>query len=361
MKKGVIVLLGGNSSSLLLLRAFARKGWQVVMVTDAHEFGSRSRYGEKYIVTPENPFMKVMADITAKHGRGLKAFATDEHYLNQALIHHPEILDMFDFVMADPGTMRTFLRKTEVYVLCAELGIPVPRIFEAEKVLAEPVSGVFPLAAKRNFFNHYVKETGIPKLVKIENIRDLKAYLEIYGQKPDAIVLQKWLDESFAPVSMGGFYLHGKEQCSIVVEQKRQYPKGVSCFVEEALPCLWEERVRNHTLKLVREARYTGFLEVEYRTNGEEVWLLDVNPRPWKWSKILSAKFNGFPEDILEGEQLKSNRKRVKWADPLKDLTGLKSSRTFRKVFRLRDYSFNMSIYMFDINDFGPFSYLFHR
>lgn len=76
-------------------------------------------------------------------------------------------------------------------------------------------------------------------------------------------------------------------------------------------------------------------MEVEYRTNGEEVYLLGINSRLWKWAMIIAKKYPNFTDCIY--------------------------SPACRKSFAFKDYFPPIAFDILDIRDLGPLSFLFNR
>src|SRR6056297_1968272 len=356
-----IVLFG---PTLFLLRNLARNGFDVVVVTSVNEYASKSKYGEKYIVSKRNSIDRITEIINAKYGEGLPAIACNEKYLNLILYDNPGITEKFKFIMADESVMKLFLRKKDYYCFCKREGIKYPEIFNAGIDSGENINGKYPIFAKRNHCDEIVEKMGIPKGMIIESDESLKEYLDKYDKDNEGkgnYVLQKFLGSEYKPVSMGGFYRKGEEVFSIVVEQRRQYPLGISSFVVEAEDTEWAKKVRENTLKIVELTDYTGFLEVEYRTDGNEVFLLDINPRLWKWGKIVSKKIPDFAECIFSNREPIRNPEIVKWVDLRKDAFSLIYSKSSRKSFSIRDYFPPISFDIIDLKDLGPLVFLFNR
>ena len=361
MNRKRIVLFG---PTLFLIRNLARNGFDVIAATRMDEYASKSRYGEKFIVSSRDSIVRIAEEIIAKYGQGLPAIVCNEKYLNMILFENPGLLGKFKFVMADESVMKLFLRKKDYYCFCKREGIEYPEIFSTGIDAVESVNGEYPIFAKRDHNDEVVEKLGIPKGQRIGNDESLKEYLDKYDRGNEGkgcYVLQKFLGPEYKPVSMGGFYENGKERFSIVVEQRRQYPLGISSFVIEAEDSEWKRKVRENTLKIVESTGYTGFLEVEYRTDGEEVLLLDINPRLWKWGKIVSKKFPDFAECILSNREPKRNPEIVKWVDLRKDAFSLIYSKKARESFSIKDYFPPISFDIIDLKDLGPLVFLFNR
>ena len=361
MKKNCVVLFGSN---LFLLRKFSESDFEVITLTGKEEFVSKSRYGKKYFLYDDNDFSVIANEIVMEKGEGLPAIVCNEKYLNMILFENPGIMGKFKFIMADASVMKLFLRKKDYYCFCKREGIKYPEIFSTGTDAVESVNGEYPIFAKRDHYDEVVEKLGIPKGQRIDNDESLKEYIDKFDRRNEGkgcYVLQKFLGPEYKPVSMGGFYEKGKERFSIVVEQRRQYPLGISSFVIEAEDSEWKRKVRENTLKIVESTGYTGFLEVEYRTDGQEVLLLDINPRLWKWGKIISKKFPDSAECILSNREPKRNPEIVKWVDLRKDAFSLYNFKNSRKSFRIGDYLPPLSLDIIDFKDWGPLVFLFNR
>ncbi len=328
------------------------------MVTDRHEFASRSKYGELHLVSVERAVEEVVRTILLKHGQNLLAVATDEHYLNLVLRYQPGLHEQFNWLMPERKTALRLLRKKTAYELCRACRIPVPAVYKLEEMLTSDRPEAYPLVAKRDAYLERTQKAGLPKYTVLQTRMEIEAFASKYALVKEDILLQQKLSDSFRSVSVAGFFLQGVTRCLIAVEQVRQYPSGVTCFAREAGECRWSKLVQEYIRRFAEHTGYTGFLEMEFKTDGEQVWLLDINPRLWKWMNILKAKYPGFPHQLLSVVPMEANGKRAVWADPFRDLPAMLKEHS---VCGLLDYKFGMTLYMVDFRDWGPYSFLWRR
>lgn len=114
--------------------------------------------------------------------------------------------------------------------------------------------------------------------------------------------LQPFLSsENYKQIAIAG-YFDGSSKSLIGVEQLSQYPKGVSAYVEDKTD-LFEyeiERVSNY----LNQLEYRGFIEFEFKQNiaNLQLFLMDINPRPWGWFYFYLSRVENFPK-VLSGDE----------------------------------------------------------
>ncbi len=356
-----VAIFGAKANCLFLLRGLHFAGFEVHLITKDREVGGFSSCGIKHIITNNHPVSEIAKEIYRKHGR-MDAFATDEENLRYVLYEHKEIMEYFDFFMADYAAMKEILFKDTGYKLCRQLGIPVPKTYD----MSYPwdLNLPLPIFAKRNTNNDFAIEIGIPKTFRIRTRADLEKYLDAYydyGSERQSFILQELLDDNWFCVSMGGFFREGIEKFSIVVEQKRRYPEGFSCYVVEAEDSKWVEMVKKYTRLFAREIRYSGFMEIEFMTNGRDVMLLDINPRLWKWNSILYKKYPGFANGIWGNDDLRTCQRRVRWIDLRKFTLSIILGSKEKKAVNLLDWFLPIKIDILNWKDMGVIRYLWEK
>ena len=94
---------------------------------------------------------------------------------------------------------------------------------------------------------------------------------------------------------------------------------------------------------------YSGFLEMEYKVDAvtHDIYLLDVNPRPWGWVSILGTVYTDFYR-VLEGKRPEAELQPTLWKSPMRVLMGKNnsqnvepeaSSKNYRKAYDIKDFN----------------------
>jgi predicted ATP-grasp superfamily ATP-dependent carboligase len=160
------------------------------------------------------------------------------------------------------------------------------------------------------------------KAWRLENRADLKRrYLEACEFiDPELLLVQELIPGGGeGQLSYVALSREGVPLASLTARRTRQYPAEfgrASTFVE-TVEC---PDVTGPSLRLLRELRYTGLIEIEYKRDpGTGVpKLLDINPRVWGWHTLCARAGVDFPWLLwllICGENVPSPRARtgVRW------------------------------------------------
>ena len=135
------------------------------------------------------------------------------------------------------------------------------------------------------------------KILKVNNSEELRTIEDLLKY----CFVQPYLsDDKYSQIAVAG-YFDGKSSSLIAVEQKKQYPKGISAYVVD--------RTANYKCcidsicKYLNKLAYTGFIEFEFKKNKEtnELYLMDINPRTWGWSYYYFDGIKNFRDVLFKG------------------------------------------------------------
>ena len=134
----------------------------------------------------------------------------------------------------------------------------------------------FPLAVKP-------KESSsgkVPfKFKKVDNPEELLKLQELL----DFCIVQPFLsDDLHSQLAVAG-YFDGNPTSLIAVQQKCHYPKGISAYVVNQTAAY--RSLINNISAYLNKLGYRGFIEFEFKINNQtsDLYLMDINPRPWGW------------------------------------------------------------------------------
>lgn len=134
------------------------------------------------------------------------------------------------------------------------------------------------------------------------------------------------------------FLNKGIEKFWVVVNQKRQFPKGITSFVTEYDGVL-KEKLRSAALELLKKTNYSGFAEAEFKVDegNNKVYLIEVNPRPWGWIKATKKRLV-FPNFAPYNDFKINWDEPVVWVNLLRDVAAIMQRiKNIRSNFNFKD------------------------
>lgn len=323
-----VIILGLGPSGLFLLREVARiPGIEAIGIGRKSDIGIFSRYGKKFIANNSYELQEIADHLYEKklNKFAYKTFISSGYFLDMIIDECPEIIGKLNVESPDLEVWKTLNNKKkfkENFPQTNKIIIPsLVSLEDAETIKTEN----FPVLLKWN--RNYSQEYGID--FKTLEFSSKEKLIQTISGFPPAVIereilsLQKLIKgEKFG---YGGYFQAGKELMGITVKQKRQYPSGVSCFVEEEKRREVNELLEEYGRRVAKKTDYNGFVEFEFIRNEKDskFYLVDINPRPWGWIKILKKKYPDFGKMITGYKithEASINPQKVKWAQPSRDL-----------------------------------------
>lgn len=351
-----IVILGLAPQGLALLRTFARMGFNVLAVGTPHQVGIKSKCGKIIVIKRldelKNILKRYISQNTVIH-------ITGDFFLNYLLKNYPEIFFKYK-TYPSYETANIFVNKFKTGLLAQRLGIKYPKCYFLNEVDIKKIN--FPLILKWNVRD---KETPF-KTAVINSIKELHSICSYFTtQERKSLLLQEYIEGGFdTDISYGGYWENGIEKVGIVVNQKRQYPIGLtSCAIE--INNSYALEVRKIAYKILSYVKYEGFVEVECKINpqNKQIYLIEVNPRACGWIKILMDRFVNI---VLKGKENENRSKELIWINLVRDIrAGFYLLRKYRNpkwiIDMFKDYLKFPIWDIFDLKDIKPFLWQFRK
>jgi D-aspartate ligase len=278
------------------IRSLGRAGIPVVAV-DHRDFalGFRSQFAFPVLapdpVSDEDGFIQAMVELGDALGRPAPVFPTHDEHLNSLARHRERLGDRFRYPFPDWQVLEPLQSKRHQVETAERLGIAAPRTLS-------PATVEEARAAAR--------EIGYPVLVKpSDNI----VFKRIYRRQAFLVEAPSGLDRAFELAAEyepmiqefipgGDEYLwtlgtyiaaDGEVLATFSGRKLRQTRRHMgSARVGEAL---WDEEVVDSGLRLLRELRFHGISQVEWKRDPRDgvLKLIEVNPRLWQWHGLTGA------------------------------------------------------------------------
>jgi D-aspartate ligase len=346
------IVIGEHCRGLGLVRSLGRRGIPVWTLEPGGErLASTSRYSRRSFPWPngeEAEQLDYLYALAARHQlAGWALFPTNDETTALFARHHDELATRFRMTVPAWDVLAKAYDKRLTYQLALDSGLDIPRTFYARSV--DELTGFscqFPVVLKPAFKRDVNRFTHD----KAWRVDDRESLLARYGEAcalvgADVVMIQELVpgggDTQF---SHGALCVDGRTLASVTARRTRQYPVEFghsSSFVETVS----EPAVEEAATRLLREMRYTGLAEVEFKYDRRDgrYKLLDVNPRVWTWHALCGAAGVDFPYLLwrsIHGEPVAEVRGRpgVRWVRMSTDVAAAVSEMS-RGHLSIRQYA----------------------
>src|SRR6202047_3900128 len=365
------VVMAADYRGLGVVRSLGRRGIPVwVLKQGGHLVASTSRYARRNIPWPavDDPRqIDLLLDLGRKHSlKDWLLFPTDDHAV--ALIsRHRDVLASQYRIPVPPWSQLQFLcDKRLLHQTAHELGIHQPwTVWPHTREELGALDCPFPVILKpairlrRDNLAH-------PQAWRVA---DRGAVLTRYDEAAQLMGPGNLMVQEIVPgagegqVSYATVCRDGRSLASIVVKEKRQYPRDFgqfSSFVES----VDEPRVIDPAIRLVKFLRFTGLVEIEFKQDprDNQFKILDVNPRVWGWHTLSRRAGVDFPHLLwllLHGQIVPEvgGRSGVRWMHTTADVPiamrdMMKGRLSFKEYFRCLKHPRESAIFAWD--DLAP-------
>ncbi|MBX9034077.1 hypothetical protein [Gordonibacter massiliensis (ex Traore et al. 2017)] len=348
------VVMGLGPSGLFLARQLSKLGCPVAAIARPADVGLHSNKITPRLLRIATDQDEVVSSLEALSGeareRKITILVSSDQYLTALLSLPGNRLLAYGLSAVDIENFELINDKSRLGGRLSKIA-SVPESYSVDSI--DP--NAFPCIVKWRQKHLDVKCEALPKVREIRSFSELKKLagcLAREGFSVDDLIVQRLIlgDNSFQ-CSYGGYYQDGKLLAGIAVDQVRQYPQGISAYVVESSNERGEA-VKDAAVNLACSLDFSGFLEVEFKfdSNTGELFILDVNPRPWGWISVLNAKYPQFHRVFL-GEEPESIPEKVAWRTLPRDLLANKNNMNARDVHS----SEKTCLDIWDAKDMRPF------
>lgn len=320
MNDSIFFLILGVSNGGLFLARQLRKQWPnatifAVSAPDAIGQYSNAIDGFYPASSEEEMVIRINDVIAAVNGVKLRAFMCSNPMLECIVLHHPELFEKLDF--ENPFDLyRRIVDKEEVDRLCRSLKITRPEEYGLNDY--SNVNIRFPVVVKPL---EKSKTRGASKCAYLNTQDELNAYiakLSRLGIDLKDVVCQQFVKgDNRWEYGYGGFFKDGRPLIDIIFHQFIQVPQGLCCYSREMTNSSLRREILETVRPFLKETQYSGFLEFDIKQDEEtkELYVLDINPRPWRSVDMLAGKLGD--STVFSPETID---KKVVWRYPYREL-----------------------------------------
>ena len=301
--RGALVL-GADYRALGVVRSLGRRGVPVWVLAQAAEpLATVSRYAQRslrWIAGSERDRIAFLCELADRHDLAgwLLIPSTDDAAAFLAR-GHAELGERFTHTSPAWDVVRWTYDKRLTYQLARQVGVPCPWTVPATRAVQDPDLALrFPAALKPAVKEAHTVLTAA-KAWRVDDLDDLRRrYAEACQfTDPDILLVQELIVGGGAgQLSYAALCRDGESLAWLVARRTRQYPSDfgrASTFVE-SIDC---PEVIEPSQRLLRELRYSGLIEIEYKRDPADgvLKLLDMNPRVWGWHTLCARAGVDFP------------------------------------------------------------------
>ena len=369
-----VVITGGDSQALGVLRTLAKKDIPIIMLDSDHCISKYSRFKKRFFRSPhpsdDQSYVDFLIDLAKKekiHRNRWVIFPNSDETV-YVLSKYKNILEEF-YRIPTPGweVIQNVYIKKNTYQLAKKGGIPIPTTYYPDSLqeLVE-LSLNYPVVIKPSIRDNFYRKVKT-KAFRINNKEELVRTYEYVCSiiEPSEVLVQEFIPGgpnhlySFCP-----FFKDGEVLTSIMARRARQHPMdfGHASTFAELVDIPEMQKIAEKFLGLIN---YYGFAEVEFMQDPRDgnYKLIEVNPRVWGWHTIAIASGVNLPyllyQDMIGEEMdIRLPIDNLKWVRLITDVPTVLSEIIGGRL-RIRDYLKSMKgkkeFAVFALNDPLPF------
>lgn len=356
MSNPVFLVLGLSNGGLFLSRQL-HKEWPeatIYAIGEPKDIGKYSCTVETFIeaFTEEEVLESIKRVFELTNGDKVKAYMCSNPMLELLAIHHPEWFELMQFEN-DYGLYRRIVDKVAVDNWCRSLGITRPKEYDLSDSMLSEIC--FPIVVKPL---EKANAKGASKCAYLSDRDSLLSYLKKMdglGIHRNDLVCQQCVEgDNRWEYGYGGFFKEGIPLVDICFYQFIQVPQGLCCYSREVTDEALKTQIKDLVAPFLEDSKYNGFIEFDIKQDSKDktLYLLDINPRPWRSVDILKAKLGS--STVFNPKV--SDRKAV-WRYPYRELFRRKNRKNVSyKICKAltRGYKTTTQIALHDKNDPRP-------
>lgn len=309
--KTVIITDGKYRSSIAAAAALGRAGYSVVVTQTKAESAEPPVFSSKYITAShmidgsckDKEYPKRLITVIEQYERPV-LFCVGADTLNTVSRNRDEFSAVCDFLISGPEILDALNDKERVHQRCVELGLNVPKQYDAEPA-------VYPVVIKPHCGEKFGLTAADRYKIAVDKSDYEKKYAHFQKYDPNPIVQQKVEGEG-----MGACLLldrEGRLINAVCHRRIREYPitgGPSSCCIS-----FYDMEMIDSAYKLLSSFGFCGMAMVEFKGR----YILEVNPRVWGSYPMTVCCGSGYTEDYAAA----SMGERVEY-DPQKYKTNVK-------------------------------------
>lgn len=316
-----LLLLGGVLPAVQLLRRAQKYTDKIHIIAQSNDVIVYSKYGEKFLYNQKEECLPLICKWIKENESEASEWLVVP--CSEFFVQYIEEFRKygFDVFAASSETLDIFYDKTSLYMWLDSLDINIAEFKKINEPLdfSDNKRYIIKCAKASDEYNPPFKIKIIDQQTQLHSIRNV-----IPQQFWNNFVIQRLFDNNQS-ISYGGVWILGEEVASVIAEQIRQYPQGITSHTVLATDTKDIDIIKDTMSKIADNTRLHGFIELEFIKNEAGLYPIDLNPRLWGWSNFLFYNFPQLPSVIVKEEPIISlvSRDLVSWSNIWRDLPAI--------------------------------------
>ena len=286
-------MLGSDVTALAVVRSAYHLGVSSVVVDNRSGIATASRlaHADVHVGLRTAEVVPRIRELAERAPSAL--LATSDDWLRVVVAHRAELsVSGIDILHPDNARLALCLDKTRFAAWCEQNWLPAPRSYAVPTDLSPEVerSVAFPALVRPAETEHSRLAATAPKAVEVRGVEDLAQCLDGYrraGVVP--VVGESLLARRLQQFSVGAAV---SAPGMMTVVTRRLRPPPDACAVGSLVEATEQADVERLAQRALLALDYHGIAEVEILRdeNSGEVFLIEVNARPWLQFAIAAAR-----------------------------------------------------------------------
>lgn len=303
MSQNPAIIFNCSFNGLSIIQELGKNNIKCIAMDCVRSIGTFSKYA-KYQECPdpledEDNFVVFLYDFCKKLDTKPILFPTNDQWA-VAISKNKKLLSEVSIpVAADWKAVNIFINKDLFYKIGAENNYLTPNSWNLDS-LKDLSEGSFPIVAKPAFrrtssnedLKYFTENMDRLRFNVIKTKDELSTFIKRERPFIDKLVFQEYIEGMSDNMYTVGIYANN---CSEILglftgHKVRGYPADSGdCIVGENMKV--PEYVIENTRKIVKDLKYSGIAEFEYKKDSVSgvFKLIEVNPRSWSWIGITPA------------------------------------------------------------------------
>lgn len=288
------LVLGIANGGLFMARQLRKEYPDAVIyaIGDPKDIGRHTNTIDRFFAasTEHEILSSIDKVIKLSNGEPIQAFMCSNPMLECLVIHKPETFKWLVFENSLDLYQR-IVDKTTVDQWCRKLGIARPKEYSLKD---QDLSSIgFPIVVKPL---EKANTVGASKCAYLNNQEALMKYMSItdgLGIHREDLVCQQCVEgDNRWEYGYGGYFKEGVPLIDICFHQFIQVPQGLCCYSREVTNAELERQIKNLVKPFLEDSKYNGLMEFDIKqdVHSKQLYLLDINPRPWRSVDMLAGK-----------------------------------------------------------------------